>query len=167
MNLASLWHALEASSIGSYVASSDWVFPTLETAHVISIVAVVGYIVVMDLRLLGIASTTIPVTRLARATLPYAVAAFVIATLSGVLLFVSKAAIYMVNPYFLAKLVLLALAGANVAVFHIFTWRTIAAWDGDIALPSPARAAGLLSLTFWIVIVFCSRMIGYTLGLYE
>jgi hypothetical protein len=167
MNLTSLWQALEASRLASFVASSDWVFPTLETAHVISIVAVVGYIAILDLRLLGLASTSIPVRRLARGTLPYAVAAFGIATFSGMLLFASKAGAYMINPYFLTKLVLLALAGGNVAVFHLFTWRGVAAWDSEAILPLPVRMAAFLSLVFWIVIVFCSRMIGFTLGLYE
>lgn len=167
MNFQPLWRALEASRLGQYVASSDWAFPTLETVHVIALVAMLGAILVLDLRLLGVASRSVAVTAVTRATLLFAVPAFGLVTLSGVLLFMSKAPIYMINAYFLAKLVLLGLAGINVAIFHLLTWRGIAVWDTLAVSPMPAKLAGAFSLAFWIGTVFCSRMIGFTLGLYE
>jgi hypothetical protein len=163
MALQGLWQALEASSLGQYIAASTWAFPTLESIHVIAIVTVVGSIAVMDLRLLGLASTESPVTRISRDTLPLTWGAFVLAALTGSLLFISKATNYAANPYFIIKLALIVLAGVNMAVFHLFTWRNVGSWDAARAMPTAAKIAGGVSLGFWVVAVFLARAIGFTL----
>ena len=164
----SLWTSLEGSTLGTTIASSEWLFPTIETLHVIAIVSVVGAIAVMDLRLLGIASRNRLVTAISRDTLPLTWIAFACAVVTGLLLFVSKATSYMVNPYFLVKMGLLLLAGLNMAAFHMFTWKGVARWDGTIAaIPPAAKLAGLASLVFWSLIVLCGRIIGFTLEIYH
>jgi hypothetical protein len=167
MTLQAYWQALQASAVGDYVASSAWAFPTLETVHVIAIVSVIGSIAVMDLRLLGLASQDRPVTEISKDTLPLTWGAFAIAVLTGSLLFIGKASEYAVNPNFQWKMVLIALAGVNMAVFHLFAWRTVAAWDTQRAAPLAARIAGGLSLGLWITVVFFARAIGFTLDLYR
>ncbi len=167
MNLGHLWESLQNSSLGIFVAESAWAFPTIETIHVIAIVTVVGSIAVMDLRLLGLASRDYSVTALSRDTLPWTWGAFVIAAITGSLLFVSKATSYMVNPYFLTKMCLLVLAGLNMAVFHLMTWKTVRDWDTTPVVPTGAKVAGALSLLFWLGVVFFGRAIGFTLGIYE
>jgi len=167
MTLETIWRALESSPIGAFVAASPWAFPTIESIHVIAIVTVVGSIAVMDLRLLVVASNNCAVTTMSRDTLPWTWGAFVIAAISGTLLFMSKATGYMQNPYFLWKMGLLVLAGLNMAVFHLFTWRSVSNWDSDCAIPLTGKVAGALSLLLWIGVIFCGRLIGFTLGLYE
>jgi hypothetical protein len=167
MVLQGLWQALEASSLGQYIASSSWAFPTIETVHVIAIVTVVGSILIVDLRLLGLASNESRVTELSNDTLPWTWGAFALAMISGSLLFISKATTYMVNPYFLWKMVLILLAGVNMGVFHVFTWRTVKLWDTDRSAPLAAKIAGGMSLTFWVVVVFVARAIGFTLDKYS
>lgn len=164
----SLWTSLEGSTLGTTIASSEWLFPTIETLHVIAIVSVVGAIAIMDLRLLGLTSRNRLVTAISRDTLPLTWIAFACAVVTGLLLFVSKATSYMVNPYFLVKMGLLLLAGLNMAVFHMFTWKGVARWDGTmVAIPPAAKLAGLASLIFWALIVLCGRIIGFTLGIYH
>jgi len=164
----SLWTSLEGSALGSTIASSEWLFPTIETLHVIAIVSVVGAIAIMDLRLLGLTSRNRLVTAISRDTLPLTWIAFACAVVTGLLLFVSKATSYMVNPYFLAKMGLLLLAGLNMAAFHMVTWKGVARWDGTVAaIPPAAKMAGLASLIFWTLIVLCGRIIGFTLGIYH
>ena len=167
MVLQGLWQALEASSLGQYVASSSWAFPTIETIHVIAIVTVVGSILIVDLRLLGLASNESRVTELSNDTLPWTWGAFALAMISGSLLFISKATTYMVNPYFLWKMVLILLAGVNMGVFHLFTWRTVKLWDTHPSAPLAAKIAGGLSLGFWVAVVFVARAIGFTLDKYS
>ncbi len=166
MNLQPLWDALELSPVGDCVASSSWAFPTFETFHVIAIVTVFGTVAIMDMRLLGWASGHNRVTDLSRDTLTWTWGAFVLAAATGTLLFVSKAHIYMKEPWFLAKMALIAVAGINMAIFHVVTWKTIGNWDQGRP-PRAAKIAGAVSILLWLVIVFCARMIGFTLGLYE
>ena len=166
MLLPELWPALEASPIGQFVASSSWAFPTLESIHVIAIVTVIGTISVMDLRLLGLASNESAVTSMSKDTLPWTWGAFVLAMITGGLLFVSKATNYVVNPFFFWKMVMIVVAGLNMAVFHVFTWRSVHKWNSDSAVPLAGKIAGGLSLFFWIVVVFLGRAIGFTLDKY-
>ena len=163
MILQGLWQGLENSALGQYVAASSWAFPTIETVHVIAIVTVVGSIAVMDLRLLGVASKECAVTEMSKDTLPWTWGAFVIAMISGTLLFISKATTYMVNPFFLWKMVLIAIAGINMGIFHVFTWRTVKNWDVGCEVPRAGKIAGGVSLGFWVIVVFVARAIGFTL----
>ena len=161
-----IWESIEYSSLGIAIAESTWAFPTLETLHVIGLVTVLGTIFIMDLRLLGVASANVAVTRMTRDTLPWTWGAFVLAAITGTLLFVSKASSYMINPYFLVKMSLMAIAGLNMLYFHFVTFKNIAVWDNSAAMPAGVKFAGATSILFWLAIVFCGRAIGFTLGIY-
>lgn len=165
--LDNLWSSIEASTLGTTIASSEWLFPTIETAHVIAIVTVIGAILVMDLRLLGVTSRNRTVSAVEKDTVPLSLLAFVLAVITGVLLFISKATTYMANPYFLWKMGLLVLAGINMLVFHRIISKGRERWGAaGMSTPTAAKVAGLLSLAFWIIIPFCGRVIGFTLGVY-
>jgi hypothetical protein len=158
-----IWQSVENWPLSQYVASSSWAFPTIESIHVIAIAIVFGTIVIMDLRLLGLASKGSRVTEIEHDTLRWTWAAFGVAVVTGLLLFISKATNYTVNPYFLWKMVLIAAAGTNMLVFHLITWKSIGSWDSSPALPTGAKLAGGVSLGLWIVVVFLARAIGFTL----
>jgi uncharacterized membrane protein len=162
-----IWESLEFSSVGTFIAESLWVFPTLETLHVIALATVIGTIAVLDLRLLGLASRKVAITALSKEILPWTWAGFALAALTGLLLFTSRASDYIENLYFLCKMGLLVLAGLNMLLFHFITSRSIEKWDhGNAAIPVAAKAAGLISLVFWAVIVFLGRAIGFTLDIF-
>ena len=161
-----IWESIEYSSLGISIAESTWAFPTLETFHVIGLVTVLGTIMVMDLRLLGLASNQVAVTRMSKDTLPWTWAGFALAAITGSLLFISKASSYIINPYFLWKMGLLALAGINMLIFHFITYKTVENWDTASVLPAGAKVAATLSLIFWVMVVFFGRAIGFTLGIF-
>ena len=161
-----IWESIEYSNLGTTIAESTWMFPTIETIHVVALVTVLGTIALVDLRLVGVKGHALRVSQLARDTLPWTWGAFALAAITGSLLWISKASSYMDNPWFLAKLALLALAGLNMMYFHLTTWRTVDHWELDPSFPTEAKIAGWLSLVFWLAVVFCGRMIGFTLGIF-
>ena len=161
-----LWERIEYSSLGTTIAESTWMFPALETLHVIALVTVIGTIAIVDLRLIGVASKGHRVSLLAKDTLPWTWGAFALAALTGGLLFCSKASSYMINPYFLLKMGTMALAGLNMMYLHMTTWRTVEHWELDPSFPPAAKVAGWLSLIFWVMVVFFGRAIGFTLGIF-
>ncbi|GAA0283202.1 hypothetical protein GCM10009127_25790 [Alteraurantiacibacter aestuarii] len=161
-----IWESIEYSSFGVSIAESLWAFPTIETVHVIALVTVIGTILVMDLRMLGLASTNVLVSKVSDDTLKWTWMAFVLAAITGTLLFISKASTYMVNPYFLVKMGVMAVAGLNMALYHFVTSKDQAQWDGAASPPSKVKIAAIVSLTLWLVVVFCGRAIGFTLGIY-
>lgn len=161
-----IWERIEYSSLGTTIAESTWMFPTLETLHVISLVTVLGTVFVVDLRMLGWTSNKFAVTKVAKDTLPWTWGAFVLAAITGSLLFISKANSYVANPYFLWKLSIMALAGLNMMYFHFMTWRTVEHWDRDATLPRAVKVAAVLSIALWMAVVFFGRAIGFTLGVF-
>ena len=65
-----IWESIQYSQLGIGLAESLWAFPMIETVHVIALVTVFGTIMIMDLRLIGVTSTNVPVTRMSADTLP-------------------------------------------------------------------------------------------------
>ena len=161
--IAPIAQAIANLPLAQYVAESTWAFPTFESIHVIAIVTVIGTIAVMDLRLLGWAGAKCAVTEMSNDTLKWTWGAFIVAFITGSLLFISKATDYTVNPFFFWKMVMIVIAGINMAIFHVFTWRSVKDWDCDCEVPLGGKIAGGLSLFFWIVVVFLGRAIGFTL----
>jgi hypothetical protein len=56
------------------------------------------------------------------------------------------------------------LAGVNMAVFQLMTWRSVGAWDRDARGPRAARIAGALSILLWLSVITLGRVIGFTKG---
>ena len=163
MALADVIAFLEDSTLADSIREGDTLFPVIESVHVLAISLVIGSILVLDLRLLGIASLDRPVSRLSRSILPVTWCAFATAAASGSLLFIANLTKYLGNGWFVAKMSLLALAGLNMIVFHAVTARDLRRWERNHPPPRSARLAGLVSIVLWIAIVTCGRMIGFTL----
>jgi hypothetical protein len=160
----SFFQWLYDTSLAETIRSNEMLFPWIESIHVLAITLVLGSIAVVDLRLLGIASRSRPVTRLIREVLPVTWCAFAVAVLSGGTLFTSNAVEYSRNFPFQMKMVLMALAGINMLAFHLLTYRSVAQWDEAPATPPAARVAGGVSIALWLGIVAFGRWIGFTIG---
>jgi uncharacterized protein DUF6644 len=140
---------------------SLWVFPIVETIHVLAIALLAGSIAILDLRLLGIILRGERVTTVARQVLPVVWTGFGILTVSGLMLFAAEAAKSYSNPAFRIKLLLLVLAGLNPLVYYRTVYRRIAAWDQHAKTPLAARLAGAASLTLWAGIIAAGRATAY------
>jgi hypothetical protein len=151
---------LEHRPFAIAIAESTWLFPIVETIHVLALTVVVGSVAIMDLRLLGVGSQQRAASEVIASSLPWAWSAFSVAFTAGSLMFTSKAVSYYGNLPFRIKMVCLALAAVNMLVFHVFTARGMAAWDRGKPPPA-ARIAAACSLTLWIVIVATGRWIGF------
>lgn len=153
----------EDSGLADNIRENDVLFPLIESVHVLAICLVVGSILVVDLRLLGLASVNRSVTRVTNGILPFTWSAFAVAAASGILLFISNATKYLGNGYFVAKIFLICAAGLNMAIFHGISGRDLPRWENETVLPLPARLAGGLSILLWISVVTCGRWIGFTM----
>ncbi|MEP6885667.1 MAG: DUF6644 family protein [Gammaproteobacteria bacterium] len=152
---------LQNLTFPTLIRESDWLFPTIESVHVLALVLVVGSISMVDLRLLGLANRSRPVAQVMAQALPWTWSAFVVAAVAGSLLFSSKAVTYYADVPFRIKMFCLVLAGINMAYFHRFTHRRLGPSDLG-APPAAAKIAGGISLLLWIVIVGAGRWIGFT-----
>jgi hypothetical protein len=163
LSVTAFLQSLEASSWGMFIHSKAWAFTTVEVAHVFAVSLLLGTIMIVDLRLLGIAAAKRPFSDLARQVLPFTWAAFVIAVVAGALLFISRATEYAANPVFWTKMAFIAVAGINMIAFEFVTVRGVEKWNLDAAPPPAARLAGAISITSWILVISFGRLIGFTL----
>ena len=152
--------AIEASALGQAMRQWLWLYPSVETVHIVGIALLVGSIAVLDLRLLGL-SRSLSVRRLAAHVLPWSIASFALIVPSGLALFVAHAGDLISNPVFAVKFSLILLAGANAWVFHAGVFRNAEQWDVDVMPPMAARAAAATSLLLWISVIACGRLLAY------
>lgn len=140
---------------------SLWVYPIIETAHVLGLCLFVGTAWLWDLRLLGVTLRRVPVSQLSAQLLPWTGVGFAVMALSGVGLVFSDPLRFYSNVFFRIKLVLVILAGLNAFIFH----RTIGThrleWDLNPITPFRARLAGALSLGLWAAVIVTGRLIAY------
>ena len=151
---------LEQTSVGAGVRQSLWLFPAIETMHLLGMAALLAAIGALDLRLMGVALRGQSISDMCGRLLPWAWAAFALQVVTGGLLFSSEAARMVVNPAFRLKMVLILLAGAHACVFQFLARRRLPAWSGP-APPPAARIAGCISLLLWIGVVAAGRWIGF------
>jgi hypothetical protein len=144
------------------VAQSEWLFPAIEVVHVFAISLVFGTIAIIDLRLLGLASTNRRFTELARECLPWTWSAWFVAAVFGTLLISSRPVGYFENTDFRLKFLCMGLAAVNMLVFQFVTSRDVAKWDKGAA-PLAGKLAGAFSLVLWIGVVYFARKTGFTL----
>ena len=152
---------LEATPGSVALHESIWVYPIVESVHVLMLCLFLGMTVMIDLRLLGASFGTTPVSQVYRRLAPWMMAGFAVMVISGALLFYAVPVKTYLNIFFRLKMVFLLMAGLNVAVFHFITSRTMPQWDVDANLPLRARLAGGVSLALWAAIAVCGRMIAY------
>ena len=163
MPLEDLMVAIQSTPIGTMIRENLFLFPMIECVHVLALTFVVGTIALVDLRLLGVSARNHSITALSTEILPFTWTAFVLAAITGGLLFVSNAVKYYPNVAFRIKLIFLVCAALNMLIFHFITYKSVKAWDVDTPTPTAAKVAGALSLTFWALVIVFGRRIGFTL----
>ena len=155
---ASIFLALQESALGYAMRNSPALYPAVEILHIIGFVVLVGSIVALDLRLLGL-GRAIPIRPMANLLLPLSRVGFLLATSMGFLLFSADASHVVRNPAFQAKALLIALALITVAAAHAGPWRRVALWGNEV--PGSAKVAALASLVLWLGVVCAGRLIAY------
>lgn len=132
--------------------SSVWAYPALEVVHICGIALLLGNLMLLEMRVFG-RGALLDVKALASLSLGIAGAGFLLAALTGLLMFASQATELLTNRVFTLKMVLLMLAGCNAAWFH-----------GRASLEKldmTARLQMLLSSFIWLAVVACGRWIAY------
>jgi hypothetical protein len=159
--LLGICERLGATAASIAIRESAWTYPIINSAHVLSLAVFVGLVVILDLRLIGVAMRATPVTEVQRGLWPWTIGGFVLMAITGALLFYSDPVRFYGNVFFWIKIGLMALAGVNAFVFHNSVFRRVADWDQSARTPARARIAGALSLLLWAAIIVAGRLIAY------
>jgi hypothetical protein len=140
--------------VAAAIRDSKYIFPIVETFHLLAMTVLLGTVLVLSLRLLGLGLRRQPVTVVAKALRPLTDWSVVIMLTTGFLLFSSEAIKCYENPPFFFKMGALALAIA----FHFAVIRPIAGSE-----PGRLKAvfAGAASFLFWFSVAVGGRAIGF------
>jgi hypothetical protein len=157
-DLAALAAWVGASAPAQLMRGNAWLYPLVETAHILGFVLLVGAVAMFDLRLLGF-GRQLPPRDLARHLLPWSAASLLLVVPSGLLLFASQPGDMLASRAFVLKMGLMAAAGLNALGFHRGRW-----WRASVAgleADRRTRVHAGLSLLLWTGVIACGRLIAY------
>jgi hypothetical protein len=161
LDSALVW--LHDTSFGTLIRESTWAEPIIETIHVLTLTVFLGFVILLDLRLLDLALRRTPVSFVFRQLNPWLFGAFAIMLMTGISLFAGDPVLFYGTIFFKLKMIMLLAAALNVVVFNLTLGRRLLQWDGLAATPPGAKITGVLSLVLWISVVACGRGIAYVL----
>lgn len=149
-----LW--VDSTWLHNYIQGTTWVFPLVETIHILALVVLLGSIFLIDVRLLGIGIRTWPPSQLSEGLRSYIKWGLIVILITGALLFIAEPKKLYDNIGFGPKMVLLALA-----IIYQYTLFPKASSIDKLSTPVWAKAAALLSLALWFGVGAAGRAIGF------
>jgi len=149
--------ALEATPSAQYLRASLWGYAAVSGAHILGIALLVGSILPLNLRLLGL-WPSIPRANLLRVLVPIAATGLALAALTGSLLFSVRAQEYASVGYLQAKIVLVLLGLLSALAIH-------GAYGLTLGEASERRLSfhALFSLGCWLGALACGRLIAFAI----
>jgi hypothetical protein len=147
----------DQTQVAIAIRNSRWLFPVIETFHLLALALLLGTVIIMSLRLFGLAMMRERISELAKQLAPWTVGALCVLLPSGWLLFASEAFKCYDSIPFRVKMVCLLLA----LTYHFTFYRKIVCADDNRITPFTARAAGIFSLALWFSVGLGGRAIGF------
>ena len=139
-------------------AGSLHLWALTEGTHVVSLMLFAGTILMVDLRMLGLAFRSVPYSTLNNRVLPLTIAGFVLVTVTGLLLFFSNPVHYYHSVFFRAKVIFIILAAINIFWFHFRTQKSQAEWDDKASPPAAVKIAAGVSVASWVLVIVFGRL---------
>jgi len=155
---------LAGTPLSAFVANQAWVVPTVQTVHILAVATVMGAVVIVHLRVLGIVERRQSIGSLAaRFVLPSA-AAIVILAITGFLMIAGEPTRAIFRYVFWAKMgLLLTVIGLTAALLGGLKASGVTD-DAQRPVPLPYQALAILALLIWVAIIVAGRWIGYAQG---
>jgi hypothetical protein len=150
---------LESTPIANAIRTSIWMYPAFETGHYIGLSLLVGGIMLIDLRVLGVARS-LPLRSMI-GLLPWVWIGFAINLATGSLLFIYGATNFGTNLAFGLKMTFMVLAGLNALAFQVATTRARYDWVGADRPPPAVKVFATLSFALWLCVVTTGRWMAY------
>jgi len=161
--LTALLLGLGDTALAAALRQSTIAYPLVSSAHILGLGLLVGSIVVLDLRLLGVIKRG-AVTDLLQLMSRVAATGLFVAVLTGILLFSVQPNHYLSNPAFLTKIVIIVLGLLNIAAVHSLPqWRSLVRVQQAqaVRIPLVIKIFAALSLLFWISALIAGRWIAF------
>jgi hypothetical protein len=159
--MLSLCEWLEHTWLVSTIAGTGWLYATVSVTHYFTLFVLVGTIVLVDLRILGLAARSQRVAQVADTLFPWTWTALGLALLSGFIMFATDAGDYYPDHEFRVKMTVILLA----FVFAVIVQRNIPKWDQAPVMSVGAKLVAFVSLALWIGAILAGVRIAAISGL--
>lgn len=161
MNAVLSWviETLNATTLSGFIMGNRYVFPILEMAHFIGLCLLFGSLLVIDLRVVGLAKA-IPINRV-EIFVRFTLIGFAINLVTGLLFVVGDSDRYLVNYAFWAKMGIIFLGAINAGYFVKRVQPQLDAGVASADLKHGAHLVAWLSLIFWSCVIILGRFIPY------
>ena len=136
-----------------------WAWPIFESIHFLGLCMLIGCIGTFDLRLLGIAKR-VPIAAMHR-LIPWGILGFAINASSGLMFLLTEPDQYIYNPSFHLKFLFITIGGLNAATFYLSSYRQIFGANASLNPPLRAKVIAAISLTAWVSVIICGRMLTF------
>ncbi len=141
-----MWESLEQVGWVHVLGTTGWLYSSVSVIHYFTLLFFIGTIVLVDLRILGLADRNQTISQLADQLLPWTWIGFTLAMISGFLLFTTDAGDYAPDHVFQAKMLVILVA----LVFTIVVHRGQRKWNQLPSVPTAAKVIAAVSLLLWI-----------------
>ena len=158
MSVLAFFNWCESSGLGTAIRDSRWLFPLIESVHLLGLAVIGGSVVAVNLSLLGFGLGRRSAPQLWRDIWPWFVGSLATMLGTGALLFTSEAVKLYNHEAFWVKMGALLLS----LVFTFTVQRRTALLDPDRASRLRSRAVALVSLLLWTTVGASGRWIGYS-----
>jgi hypothetical protein len=150
---------MESSALGQLMRDSVWLFPAAEILHFIGLSILMGSLMVVDLRLLGVIRNMSFQT--VYRFLPLSLVGFGINLLTGLMFCFTDPFRYYPNFAFRLKMLLILLAGLNALWFKLSVYPASLQTPADANVGKVAKGVAVLSLILWVSVIVLGRLIPY------
>jgi len=155
---------LESSQYSVWMRGELWGWPLALTVHALGTALVIGFIVIIDLRLLGLFEA-IPYTSLNR-LFPVLWVALVLQFLSGFTLWMTKPTQYVTDGAFVLKVSLVVVGTILTLYFYATIKREAASWEAAGAVSSRGVKFVAATLLVWCSVLIAGRLTAHLGSIY-
>jgi hypothetical protein len=156
----SLW--ISNTSLSKAVDKNFWVIPITQTIHILAIAAAFGSVVMINLRIFGVAGAGRTMEQTVRRFLPWIWWSLATLVVTGIVMIIGEPIRELLNPAFWTKMVLVISAALVSLWFQSSVRRHSALWDtADAPVRKRVRAGGAGVIALWCVIMLLGRWIAY------
>ncbi len=160
-SLHSFCTELAATALSQAIQAAEWIIPAVQTVHIVAVATVITSILMVDLRLLGLAGRHQPIAAVANRYLPTIWYVLPVLFVTGATLIIAEPARSLQNPVFALKMGLLLLAASLTLVCQLPLRSDPGYWEKSRSRRRMVGLIGLLSLPLWVAILFAGRWVAY------
>jgi putative copper export protein len=156
LNSVCVW--IDGTALSQAIQNAPWVVPTVQTVHILAIAALMGSMMMINLRLVKLVGRDQPLAQVSGRFSPVIWWALPVLLVSGIFLIIGEPARALKNNIFQIKMLLVISAIFVTLFFAKPLKKNPAHWDSR---SGTGMLVALISISLWVAIIFAGRWIAY------